>query len=132
MLLGWYSPRVFCRDGSQIGLIDGGEQPLVVLGQHEVLLGDSREDGVDAEPLLHHHVRRDLARAHAAPRRRRRTLRYPQRQGLKIKFLLGFIGYMVDGWMILHFCCPIKGVQRWQKRNVNFVKQQLPGLACCC
>ena len=25
-----------------------------------------------------------------------------------------------------------KYVQRWQKRNVNFVKQQLPGLACCC
>ena len=23
-------------------------------------------------------------------------------------------------------------VQRRQKRNVNFVKQQLPGLACCC
>ena len=23
-------------------------------------------------------------------------------------------------------------LQRWQKRNVNFVKQQLPGLACCC
>ena len=23
-------------------------------------------------------------------------------------------------------------VQRWQKRNVNVVKQQLPGLACCC
>ena len=23
-------------------------------------------------------------------------------------------------------------LQRRQKRNVNFVKQQLPGLACCC
>ena len=23
-------------------------------------------------------------------------------------------------------------IQRWQKRNVNCVKQQLPGLACCC
>ena len=23
-------------------------------------------------------------------------------------------------------------LQRWQERNVNFVKQQLPDLACCC
>ena len=27
---------------------------------------------------------------------------------------------------------PVKTVQRRQKRNVNLVKQQLPGLACCC
>ena len=31
---------------------------------------------------------------------------------------------------------PVRGymyrLQRWQKINVNFVKQQPPGLACCC
>ena len=30
------------------------------------------------------------------------------------------------------FTQPLREIRRWQKRNVNFVKQQLPGLACCC
>ena len=31
-----------------------------------------------------------------------------------------------------HLPPPPPILQRWQKRNVNFVKQQLPGLSCCC
>ena len=39
-----------------------------------------------------------------------------------------------DGLRIRDKCRKQWGenIQRWPKRNANFVKQQLPGLACCC